>query len=100
MFDVYKPIVARYCCLYTSQHICCDCVYRKITGIFYSVQWVMPQGNYGPRMEQHQKILDAVKVWDSSKAEQAMTEHLEKAWKFLEENFHQPEYSQPTELVR
>ena len=72
-----------------------------LTGIFYSVQWLMPQGNYGPRMEQHQKIFDAVKSGASSKAEQAMTEHLEKSCKFIEENNHQPEDSEPAEeLVR
>lgn len=54
-----------------------------LTGIFYTVQWVLPQGHYGERIQQHRKIFEAIQAKDGDRAEQAMKEHLMDAWEFL-----------------
>ena len=54
-----------------------------LTGIFYTVQWFLPQGHYGERIQQHRKIFEAIQAKDGDCAEQAMKEHLMDAWEFL-----------------
>ena len=60
-----------------------------LTGVFYSILWISPHGNYERILVQHEKILNAVAAGDSVAAEQATEAHLKLAWTFLKENIHE-----------